>query len=78
VSSRPTSAEERLPAHTRAELDRFTDSLWLEHGLARNTLSGYRSDLAHFAAWLDTRGTPTWRNSACVQSPRASAACWPP
>ena len=57
MSTRPTAVEASLPAHSRAELDRFTDSLWLEHGLARNTLSGYRSDLAHFAAWLDTRGT---------------------
>jgi len=33
-------------------LDEFGDALWLEHGLARNTLESYRRDLRHFAAWL--------------------------
>ncbi|WP_341647505.1 site-specific tyrosine recombinase XerD [Thauera humireducens] len=57
MSARPPAVDASLPAHTRAELDRFIDSLWLEHGLARNTLAGYRSDLALFAAWLNARGT---------------------
>ncbi len=34
-------------------LDAFCDALWLEDGLARNTLDSYRSDLQHFAAWLE-------------------------
>ena len=34
-------------------LDRFSDGLWLEDGLARNTLDAYRRDVAQFAAWLD-------------------------
>jgi integrase/recombinase XerD len=38
-----------------ALLDAFCDTLWLEHGLARNTLAGYRSDLVQFAAWLAPR-----------------------
>ena len=55
MSARAPAREAGLqPAH-RAELDRFTDALWLEHGLAKNTLAGYRSDLARFAAWLETR-----------------------
>ena len=55
MSGRAPAREAGLqPAH-RAELDRFTDTLWLEHGLAKNTLAGYRSDLARFAAWLETR-----------------------
>ena len=33
-------------------LDRFADGLWLNDGLARNTLESYRRDLAGFAAWL--------------------------
>lgn len=37
---------------TEALLDRFCDALWLEHGLARNTLVGYRRDLAQFDEWL--------------------------
>ena len=34
-------------------LDRFADGLWLNDGLARNTLESYRRDVAQFAAWLD-------------------------
>ena len=37
-------------------LDRFCDALWLEQGLARNTLSSYRGDLVQFAAWLSEHG----------------------
>lgn len=48
--------EATLSPEARAELDAFIDTLWLEHGLARNTLAGYRSDLALFAAWLAPRG----------------------
>jgi integrase/recombinase XerD len=45
-----------LPAALRNELDAFTDAMWLEHGLARNTLAGYRSDLTLFGRWLIARG----------------------
>lgn len=34
-------------------LDEFCDTLWLEDGLARNTIESYRRDLAQFAAWLN-------------------------
>lgn len=37
-------------------LARFVDSLWLEQGLSRHTLSAYRSDLHQFLAWLAARG----------------------
>jgi integrase/recombinase XerD len=56
VSNHGASVEAALSTQSRSELDRFTDTLWLEHGLARNTLTGYRSDLAQFAAWLEKRG----------------------
>lgn len=36
-------------------IDEFCDALWLEDGLARNTLDGYRRDLAKFANWLAER-----------------------
>lgn len=42
----------------RALIERFTDSLWLEHGLSANTLAAYRADLAGFCAWLDQTGGP--------------------
>lgn len=33
-------------------LDEFCDALWLEDGLARNTLESYRRDVRQFGAWL--------------------------
>jgi integrase/recombinase XerD len=36
-------------------IDRFIDQLWLEEGLARNTLEAYRRDLRQFADWLEAR-----------------------
>lgn len=41
-----------------AAIDQFADALWLENGLARNTLSAYRSDLRHFAEWLARQAPP--------------------
>ncbi len=46
-----------LPDREAALLDAFCDSLWLEDGLSRNSLAGYRSDLSQFAAWLARRGS---------------------
>ncbi|MES1981597.1 MAG: site-specific tyrosine recombinase XerD [Pseudomonadota bacterium] len=37
-------------------LDEFCDSLWLEDGLARNTLESYRRDLRKFSIWLEKSG----------------------
>jgi len=36
-------------------LDEFSDTLWLEDGLSRNTLESYRRDLNKFALWLQQR-----------------------
>jgi integrase/recombinase XerD len=33
-------------------LDRFADGLWLNDGLARNTLESYRRDMSQLAVWL--------------------------
>jgi len=33
-------------------IDQFVDALWLESGLAKNTLSAYRSDLSSFAKFI--------------------------
>jgi integrase/recombinase XerD len=38
---------------SQADIDRFLDALWLEDGLAKNTLAAYRRDLALFAHWLE-------------------------
>lgn len=54
MSKRAVSAHQALsttqvvPAH----LDAFIESLWLEDGLAQNTLEAYRRDLQAFADWL--------------------------
>jgi integrase/recombinase XerD len=37
---------------SQTAIDRFADALWLEDGLAPNTLAAYRRDLALFATWL--------------------------
>lgn len=40
-----------------AAIDSFIDTVWLEDGLAANTLAAYRRDLSAFARWLHvTRG----------------------
>ncbi len=38
-------------------LDEFSDALWLEEGLSKNTLVSYRRDVAKLAAWLASRGS---------------------
>ena len=38
---------------SQAHIDGFCDTLWLEDGLAKNTLEAYRRDLSLFAAWLE-------------------------
>jgi integrase/recombinase XerD len=55
-----TAAERARPGSAAspadlALLDEFCDRLWLEDGLAKNTLEAYRRDLRLFAGWLATR-----------------------
>ena len=40
-----------------ANIDIFIDALWLEHGLAANSLAAYRRDLNLLSAWLNAQGT---------------------
>ncbi len=40
-----------VPA-SAASIDRFCDAIWIEEGLAANTLVAYRRDLMLFAIWL--------------------------
>ncbi len=39
----------------QAQIDAFLDAMWMERGLAQNTLSAYRGDLQKFSRWLDER-----------------------
>jgi integrase/recombinase XerD len=45
-------SEQVLTAADVTELDVFIDHLWLEDGLAKNTLESYRLDLSAFSLWL--------------------------
>ena len=44
-----------MKASSARIIDEFCDALWLEDGLARNTLDSYRRDLQQFAGWLEER-----------------------
>lgn len=56
-SNSPASAAPGpLDPADQAGIERFADMLWLEHGLARNSLAAYRSDLALLARWLRAQG----------------------
>ena len=48
----PTSPELQ---RSLSAIDAFCDAIWLEDGLAKNTLDAYRRDLVLFARWLATR-----------------------
>ena len=41
-----------LPDKVTAQIDQFCDLLWLEDGLAKNTVDAYRRDMRLFAEWL--------------------------
>jgi integrase/recombinase XerD len=49
---RNASMEAELLSRSAMLIDSFCDGLWLEQGLARNTLDAYRRDLRLFAEWL--------------------------
>ena len=61
TAKKPSTARVRVDAPPPTEamqrsagaIDRFLDGLWLEDGLAKNSLAAYRRDLVLFAAWLD-------------------------
>ncbi|MDO9193243.1 MAG: site-specific integrase, partial [Undibacterium sp.] len=46
------SVVSELPAQVQAQIDQFCDTLWLEDGLAKNSLEAYRRDMRLFAEWL--------------------------
>ncbi len=44
-----------MSSPSASAIDNFIDALWLEEGLARNTLAAYRRDLTLYAGWLDAQ-----------------------
>jgi len=55
-----------LPASSSA-IDLFIDALWLEDGLSKNSLSGYRNDLRQYACWLAQQQPPLALDEATEQ-----------
>ncbi len=49
-----SSLSASAPLAAQGDIDAFLDAVWLEDGLAANTLAAYRRDLNAFAAWLET------------------------
>lgn len=49
-------SEAIVSAANQALIDEFCDTLWLEDGLAKNSLDAYRRDLRLFALWLQQDG----------------------
>jgi integrase/recombinase XerD len=48
-------------AASETSIDRFIDALWIEDGLAANTLAAYRRDLSLYADWLAAPERPAPR-----------------
>jgi len=46
------------PVDSDADIERFIDTLWMERGLAENSLNAYRSDLNKFSGWLAESNLP--------------------
>ena len=51
-----SSISRSLPEETLQVIEQFTDAMWMERGLSRNTLSAYRNDLSGLAVWLLKQG----------------------
>ena len=47
---------DRASLVSQPDIDAFIDAVWLEDGLAANTLAAYRRDLSAFAHWLEHPG----------------------
>lgn len=45
-----------MPTLEHPLIDKFLEAIWFEKGLSAHTRAAYRSDLAHFNAWLAERG----------------------
>ena len=52
-ASQPLSTAPVPGEASRAAIERFVEALWIEDGLASNTLAAYRRDLSIYAAWLE-------------------------
>lgn len=62
MSSRPAP----LADAEAGTIERFIDGLWMERGLAPNTLAAYRRDLEHLSRWLTLKRMPLLRASRAL------------
>jgi integrase/recombinase XerD len=62
VDARHTAVE--ASAGDQSRIDEFCDAIWLEDGLARNTIEAYRRDLRLMSSWLSGRGVVLERVTA--------------
>ena len=53
AKARGGSGASPITHHSSPLIDEFCDAVWLEDGLAKNTLEAYRRDLSQLAAWLE-------------------------
>ncbi|MES2580462.1 MAG: site-specific tyrosine recombinase XerD [Pseudomonadota bacterium] len=56
-STTDTADKNKAEINGASQIDTFIDHLWLEDGLAKNTLESYRADLSQFNAWLSKQQT---------------------
>jgi integrase/recombinase XerD len=52
---RDKAVQDKAVLKSQSQIDIFCDTLWLEDGLAKNTLDAYRRDLSLFAGWLEAQ-----------------------
>ncbi|MCK5091056.1 MAG: site-specific tyrosine recombinase XerD [Gammaproteobacteria bacterium] len=57
ASAARQSSFNKLDIINQGIIEDFTDTLWMEYGLSKNTLSSYRADLSGFALWLEKQGS---------------------
>ena len=48
-----------------SDIDSFLDSVWMEQGLAKNTLSAYRSDLKILEKWTKNKKLDPEKDFPC-------------
>jgi integrase/recombinase XerD len=57
ISAQLRDASPAAEPEAEVSIDNFLDAIWMERGLAANTLSAYKADLKALAVWLDESGS---------------------
>jgi len=67
--------KKELTTAIQDEIEIFVDAMWLESGLAKNTLAAYRSDLSQFAHFLHDAGIDSLLNVTEAEVQKYLAFC---